>query len=962
MLFTHCSSEVEKDVDAREKHFSCSAEKVDGDNLIASGGVELKGSSARSKSKARSGKYSLKLSKTNPYGFTYQQVGLKKGQIIEASVWKNKDAEHGALVIAPVGNKKQYLSTGTVRKVKGDWGELKAIFIADRDYDSVAIYVYNLDAKPTYFDDFEVGVYQNTKKPEVKNGSQALHIEIPKSAMDSLDFFKSTALAQGVISDDLKDYVQATIQVNGEEAPIELRLKGDWTDHVESDKVSFRIKMGDGFAFQGLRTFSIQNPYNRGFMMEWFAHQMLENEDILTTRYEMIPVFINGENMGVYAMEEHFDKQLLEARKRREGPIMKFDESGVWQMHEYEQRTGDFLNAPVFPAAEISVFKKNRTRKNPALFAQFEMAQSHMESYRSGVAGVENYFDVESLAKYMAMMDLVNGKHGLIWHNQRFYFNPVTQLLEPIAYDCFMDANSIIQKHKLIGVEGEESNEMSLAWSVLKDKKVRDRYVHYLKKFSKKAYLEDVFSKFEQKVGKVEKLLQSEYPNESLDRSFFQFNRREIQKNIGKLKGINFNKKKEKGEIDPLPENIIFTDIALKVNLEKYNADSSVVMSAENFHSHAIEIIGYSVKPNKNLIIPIAPVKIDAYGKSKVRTINFPQKPRRIHYKAANCGEEIFKCNPAEWGRPSIQSKFGKHVGIQLVNKQNEVRLSGKINLNRSLVIPECKRLIIDPGTEITLQEGVFLLSYAPVFAKGTAEKPIRINGANEKAQGFVCLSREKSELAYVSFDQLGTVDHNNWRLTGAVTFYGAEINLRNCTFQNNHCEDGLNTIRCQIDLDKCRIENAMSDGFDADFCSGIVTNSAFFNTGNDCIDFSGSEITISKCEIKNAGDKGISGGEGSHLIVENCSITEATIAIASKDNSEVFVRNITISEANYSFAVYRKKPEYAPAKLIVESVISNEYNHLSMLEKGSKLIYLSKTYIGDAKLNIDSLYAEYQK
>jgi len=64
----------------------------------------------------------------------------------------------------------------------------------------------------------------------------------------------------------------------------------------------------------------------------------------------------------------------------------------------------------------------------------------------------------------------------------------------------------------------------------------------------------------------------------------------------------------------------------------------------------------------------------------------------------------------------------------------------------------------------------------------------------------------------------------------------------------------------------------------------------------------------------------------------------------------------------NYSFAAYRKKPEYAPARLIVESVISNSYNHLSMLEKGSRLTYLSKKYVGDAKLNIDSLYAEYQK
>ena len=62
-------------------------------------------------------------------------------------------------------------------------------------------------------------------------------------------------------------------------------------------------------------------------MHEWFAHKIFEYEDILTTRYIFVPVIINGEKKGVYALEEHFDKQLLEHRKRREGPIVKFDEN-----------------------------------------------------------------------------------------------------------------------------------------------------------------------------------------------------------------------------------------------------------------------------------------------------------------------------------------------------------------------------------------------------------------------------------------------------------------------------------------------------------------------------------------------------------------------------------------------------------------------------------------------------------
>jgi len=36
---------------------------------------------------------------------------------------------------------------------------------------------------------------------------------------------------------------------------------------------------------------------------------------------------LNGQDMGVYAFEEHFDKLLIESNNRREGPIVKFSEN-----------------------------------------------------------------------------------------------------------------------------------------------------------------------------------------------------------------------------------------------------------------------------------------------------------------------------------------------------------------------------------------------------------------------------------------------------------------------------------------------------------------------------------------------------------------------------------------------------------------------------------------------------------
>ncbi len=130
-------------------------------------------------------------------------------------------------------------------------------------------------------------------------------------------------------------------------------------DHLEGNKWSFRIKLKGNNSYYGLKKFSIQDPSTRSFMMEWFAHQLFEKEDILTTRYQFKVVYINGVNKGVYALEEHFNKRLLEYRNQREGPIVKFDESGIWQARLDQKKTGNpFIKYPYLESSEILPFSK----------------------------------------------------------------------------------------------------------------------------------------------------------------------------------------------------------------------------------------------------------------------------------------------------------------------------------------------------------------------------------------------------------------------------------------------------------------------------------------------------------------------------------------------------------------------------------------------------------------------------
>ncbi|MBL4861812.1 MAG: right-handed parallel beta-helix repeat-containing protein, partial [Crocinitomicaceae bacterium] len=271
--------------------------------------------------------------------------------------------------------------------------------------------------------------------------------------------------------------------------------------------------------------------------------------------------------------------------------------------------------------------------------------------------------------------------------------------------------------------------------------------------------------------------------------------------------------------------------------------------------------------------------------------------------------------------------------------------------------------LVFEAGVELDFIKGAGFISYSPVEMNGTEENPIRITSSDGTASGFTVLApKQKSTMSHVVFSKMNTMNKNNWILTGAVTFYEAEIKIEYCTFEDNNCEDGLNLIRCNFEMSNSTVSGALSDGFDADFCTGTLTSSTFKNTGNDCIDFSGSKVKITDCIIVNAGDKGISGGEGSDLEISNCSVNGAYIGVASKDLSIVLVSNLTLVNCEYGFAAYRKKPEYGPAEIKVSSMKKNQSKHLHLLEKGSKLIYLEKEYVGTRKFDIDAMYMAYAK
>ena len=70
-----------------------------------------------------------------------------------------------------------------------------------------------------------------------------------------------------------------------------------------------------------MKQFSLHHPRTRNWLFEWLGHRILRREGTLALRYRFVDVTLNGKHLGIYALEEHFEKRLIEHNRRREGPM-----------------------------------------------------------------------------------------------------------------------------------------------------------------------------------------------------------------------------------------------------------------------------------------------------------------------------------------------------------------------------------------------------------------------------------------------------------------------------------------------------------------------------------------------------------------------------------------------------------------------------------------------------------------
>lgn len=768
---------------------------------------------------------------------------------------------------------------------------------------------------------------------------ERLTVDIAWEDFQTLAHHREVALERGVLMLTGDDEVEAEIRHGGRTIPVNVRLKGDLVDHLAGDKWSLRFDTRRDSTLFGMGRFALQHPRTRAFLYERVYHDALKREGLIGLRYDFVDVTVNGRGLGVYALEEQFEKRLIENNRRPEGPIIRFNEDVLWGQLEGQTLTptsgrSQVAGAGEFQAADIDAFETGSIVSDSAAFRLFRDAIHLLEAFRRGEVSVGDAFDLPKLATFFALTDLLRAWHGAgNWPNVRFYYNPLTARLEPVGYDAYDEV--VPARPGLLAVRNRELGDEPVEFPAIffRDEEFYAAYLAELERMSAPEYLDALERDLSPGLEAPLDVIHREFPEFELTWLPFRQSAEYIRVALHPPKGVQAYVRRAEPD-------------AFEVELG-------------NMQAFPVEVLGL-VRDSTELLgppavrlegrLPTEPMRFATAAYGRPEGFAYPDTaagPLQVRYRVLGTSEEriapVFDWPHAGLDRiaagpahaePNVESF--EFLRVDAVEGLVRVR-PGTWRVDRDLVVPPGFRFVAGPGTILDLTSGASLYARGPLELRGEADAPVIVRSSDGSGLGVAVFhAGGPSVLEHVRFENLTNPANGGWALSGAVTFYESPLEARHTRFIDGRSEDGLHIVRTDFELADVSFHGASSDALDIDFGRGTLRDMLFVDSGNDAIDASGSVVEVYTARITGTGDKGVSAGEGTEMLIRDVELEAAAIGLASKDLSHIDAQNVRIRGGQVGVTVFRKKTEFGPASIDARGlqIVESEVEYL--LETGS--------------------------
>ena len=790
---------------------------------------------------------------------------------------------------------------------------------------------------------------------------EKVSIEIKDKDYKLLEKNRARALERNLIINNIDgEYVPATFQYKGNKIKIKLRLKGHMTDHLQDDKWSFRIKIEDNNSFFGMKKFSIQHPGTRGYIYEWIYHELMKQEDIIALRYKFINVSVNGRDWGVYAVEENFDKALIENNNRKKAPILRFNPDLYW-VDRYNEllHTKPINEFSSYYSANFEAFDEKNILADSIQQKYYLKAIALVDGLRSKKLSVEQVFDIDRLARFHAIIDLVGGEHSIDWSDTKYYYNPITEKLEPISYESFSDfpLRTIAGSYRY--VELDSLNESYDEWhtTLFSNPVFFGAYVHQLERISEPNYLNVFFKSIEKELNNNLAILNKEFPYKKFNRNTYFQNQLMIKKILSPPQTFHaYFKGKENGllhlqlgGIESLPSEIKSISIGtVNCKVDKRTIIPSKQKNDFVRYKDVFFIIPDGLKWNDSMKSSIM-VNYSVLGASILK--------QKLAF--------LFPHTDEEFVRDDLQYEKGninEFPSIE-VNEQSKTILfkDKKVVITHDLIIPKGYSVYSTSGLVIDIRTHAKIITHSPFYFKGQEDEAIQIGTSDSTGQGIEFIHSQSSIFENVIFSGFSKIEDKQWERKGAITMYESNVDFKDCSFVNIHAQSVINFIRSNFKLRFCSFLNIDNSVLKIEYSEGEIINSVFEQCKYNAMDILQSKLKLNSVSLVDIKNVALFCRGGSQINSNDLKIKNAGIAVVGLNSADLNFNLVSIYNANYGIVAFKNKHGYGSPRITIKNVELKSVKNNYLIETNSSIV-VNGGEVKDYKDNVEERVKEYCK
>ena len=359
----------------------------------------------------------------------------------------------------------------------------------------------------------------------VLSNHSILNIVIAPKDYQLLMTLRDDAIKNRLTQEKHKRRVPAIINYKKDKFDVRIRLKGDGADsHLKDSKWSMRITLNNNL-FRGMKSFSLQDPKRRSYMSSFMLHKFTENENLITNKFDLIPVSINGKYIGIYNYEEVPDHNMTEFLTGINNIVVMVDDDDMFRdMQSARQRNERHLHgvSDYYYNSVVTAHSFNDVLNDKILKKDFERASKLLNGLRSKNLTASEVFDLDKLAIWLAMTDLFGAYHGACFTNIKLIYDRDLDRLYPIVWDSFSE-------NVWSSVAFHEFNMFKLSWvfdfyngscpsrtempaQMLLDLNLIKKYLTKLDEITAPEYIEKVMKNIRPHVDEYMSILNLDYP------------------------------------------------------------------------------------------------------------------------------------------------------------------------------------------------------------------------------------------------------------------------------------------------------------------------------------------------------------------------------------------------------------------------------------------------------------------